>query len=129
MQRTDFLVIGSGLAGLSFAVKAARQFPDKKITVVTKSSVSESNTRYAQGGIAVVMDFLNDNFEKHKQDTFIAGDGLCDPKTVDLVVKEGPARLQEIIDMGTEFDRDADGNYHLGMEGTTLPEEYCTTRT
>ncbi|MBL6447842.1 L-aspartate oxidase [Fulvivirga sp. 29W222] len=117
MHKTDFLIIGSGLAGLSFAVKTASRFPEKKITIVTKSIVSESNTRYAQGGIAVVMDFLNDNFEKHKEDTLKAGDGLCNKATVDLVVEEGPARLQEIIDLGTEFDRDADGNYHLGMEG------------
>lgn len=117
MQKTDFLVIGSGLAGLSFAVKMARRFPDKDVTVITKDSVSESNTRYAQGGIAVVMDLLNDDFNKHKQDTLIAGDGLCNEQIVEMVVKEGPARLQEIIDLGAEFDRGPDGNYHLGMEG------------
>lgn len=117
MQKTDFLVIGSGLAGLSFAVKMARQFPDQTVTVITKDSVSESNTRYAQGGIAVVMDFLNDDFEKHKKDTLVAGDGLCDEQIVEMVVKEGPARLQEIIAMGAEFDKSPDGSYHLGMEG------------
>ncbi|ELR69465.1 L-aspartate oxidase [Fulvivirga imtechensis AK7] len=117
MQKTDFLVIGSGLAGLSFAVKMARHFPDQQITVITKDSVNESNTRYAQGGIAVVTDLLNDDFDKHKKDTLIAGDGLCDEYIVDLVVKEGPFRLQEIIDLGAEFDRSPDGSYHLGMEG------------
>jgi len=73
--KTDFLVIGSGIAGLSFAVKAALSYPEKSVTIVTKDSLIESNTRYAQGGIAVVTDFLNDDFEKHTQDTLIAGDG------------------------------------------------------
>lgn len=117
MHKTDFLVIGSGLAGLSFAVKAASRFPDKQVTIVTKSIVVESNTRYAQGGIAVVTDMLNDDFEKHKADTLVAGDGLCNESTVDMVVREGPARLQDIVDLGAEFDRNPDGNYHLGMEG------------
>lgn len=77
----------------------------------------ESNTRYAQGGIAVVTDFLNDNFEKHKQDTLNAGDGLCDETVVDLVVKEGPERLNDLIELGAEFDKQADGKYDLGIEG------------
>ncbi|MEX2352141.1 MAG: L-aspartate oxidase [Balneolaceae bacterium] len=117
MKKTDFLVIGSGLAGLSFAFKAAQRFPDRKVTIITKSKVIESNTRYAQGGIAVVTDFLKDGFEKHIKDTFIAGDGLCDPAVVEAVVKEGPDRLEEIVRLGTEFDRTADGTYHLGIEG------------
>lgn len=101
---------------MSFAVKTAERFPEKKLTIITKSSVDESNTRYAQGGIAVVMDFLNDNFQKHKEDTLNAGDGLCKKDIVGMVVKEGPDRLQEIIALGTDFDRKPDGNYHLGME-------------
>ena len=117
MKKTDLLVIGSGIAGLSFAVKAAKSLPHLTITVVTKSKVMESNTRYAQGGIAVVTDFLNDNFEKHKQDTLIAGDGLCDEEVVDLVVKEGPDRINELIELGAEFDKQADGKFELGIEG------------
>lgn len=117
MKTTDFLIIGSGIAGLSFAVKAAEAFPQKKITVITKTKVMESNTRYAQGGIAVVTDFLNDDFEKHKQDTLTAGDGLCDENVVELVVKEGPDRLNELVEMGADFDRESDGSYQLGIEG------------
>jgi L-aspartate oxidase len=117
MIQTDFLVIGSGIAGLSFAVKAAREFPGRQVTVITKSKVIESNTRYAQGGIAVVTDFEHDDFEKHKSDTEIAGDGLCDSKVVDLVVREGPARLKEIIRLGTDFDKTPEGAYELGLEG------------
>jgi len=117
LLKTDFLVIGSGIAGLSFAVKAALAFPGRSVTIVTKDLLIESNTRYAQGGIAVVTDFLNDDFEKHKQDTLIAGDGLCDEEIVSLVVEEGPARLREIIEMGVQFDKNPEGGYQLGVEG------------
>lgn len=117
VQQTDFLVIGTGLAGLSFAVKMASRYPDKRITMITKSEVVESNTHYAQGGIAVVTDFLNDDFDKHIRDTQVAGDGLCNPEIVKMVVHEGPDRIEEIISYGTEFDRTPDGNYALGIEG------------
>jgi len=117
VHQTDFLVIGSGLAGLSFAVKMASRFPDHQITIITKSRVIESNTRYAQGGIAVVTDFINDDFEQHKNDTLIAGDGLCKSDIVDMVVREGPARLKEILELGTEFDKTPSGDFHLGIEG------------
>src|SRR5678809_1276132 len=117
MQKTDFLVIGSGIAGLTFALKMAKHFPDKKITVITKASADETNTKYAQGGIAVVNDLENDSFQKHIEDTLIAGDGLCNQEVVEIVVKEGPARVQEIIDWGAQFDKDAEGDYRLGKEG------------
>ncbi len=114
---TDFLVIGSGIAGLTYALKIAAQFPDKKITIITKAAADETNTKYAQGGIAVVNDLENDSFEKHIEDTLIAGDGLCNPAIVEIVVKEGPARVQEIIDWGAQFDKDPEGDFKLGMEG------------
>ncbi len=116
-METDYLVIGSGIAGLTYALKVAQHFPDKQVTVVTKASAEETNTKYAQGGVAVVNDLENDSFEKHIEDTLIAGDGLCKREVVELVVKEGPARVQEIIDWGTNFDKDLDGDFKLGMEG------------
>ncbi len=117
MLQTDFLVIGSGIAGLSFALKTAKRFPDKTITIFTKANVDETNTKYAQGGIAVVNDLANDSFDKHIEDTLIAGDGLCNEKIVSIVVKEGPARVNEMIEWGTQFDKDVEGDYLRGKEG------------
>ena len=117
MQQTDFLVIGSGIAGLTYALKVANQFPDKKVLVMTKASADETNTKYAQGGIAVVNDPEHDSFEKHIEDTLVAGDGLCNEKVVEIVVKEGPERVQEIIDWGARFDKENDGDYKRGKEG------------
>ena len=117
MQQTDFLVIGSGIAGLTYALKVANQFPDKKVLVMTKAAADETNTKYAQGGIAVVNDMENDSFQKHIEDTLIAGDGLCNKNVVEIVVKEGPERVQEIIDWGAKFDKEEDGDYKRGKEG------------
>src|SRR5687768_5771072 len=116
-MQTDFLVIGSGIAGLTYALKVAQHCPDRKVTVITKAASDETNTKYAQGGIAVVNDLENDSFQKHIDDTLIAGDGLCNPKIVELVIKEGPARVQEIIEWGANFDKDAEGDFKLGREG------------
>lgn len=116
-MRTDFLVIGSGIAGLVYALKVAQHYPDKKITIITKAATDETNTKYAQGGVAVVNDLENDSYEKHIEDTLVAGDGLCKKEIVEIVIKEGPARVQEIIDWGTRFDKDAAGDYKLGKEG------------
>ncbi len=117
MQQTDFLVIGSGIAGLTYALKTAHHFPDKKVTVITKASADETNTKYAQGGIAVVNDLENDSFKKHIEDTLIAGDGLCNENVVEIVVKEGPERVNEIIEWGARFDKENDGDYKRGKEG------------
>lgn len=116
-MQTDFLVIGSGIAGLTYAIKVAEACPDKQVLVVTKSNADETNTKYAQGGIAVVNDLENDSFDKHIEDTLIAGDGLCDEQIVEIVVKEGALRVNEIIEWGARFDKEKDGDYSLGKEG------------
>ncbi len=114
MKQVDFLVIGSGIAGLSFALKAAKK---GKVLILTKVNADETNTKYAQGGIAGVFDPETDSFEKHISDTLIAGDGLCDPETVKIVVTEGPERIKELIAYGTQFDKEDNGEYNLTREG------------
>ena len=112
-HETDFLIIGSGIAGLTFALKVADR---GKVTIITKAKADESNTKYAQGGIAAVTD-LKDSVEKHIQDTLIAGAGLCDEKIVRIVITEGIERVKEIIDWGTRFDKTEKGTYDLAKEG------------
>jgi len=110
---TDFLVIGSGIAGLTFALKVA----DKgTVTVITKANEEESNTKYAQGGIAGVL-HGPDTFESHVRDTIECGAGLCDEKIVRMVVMEGADRIREIIHWGTRFDKTQSGEYDLAHEG------------
>jgi L-aspartate oxidase len=116
-MQTDFLVIGSGIAGLTYALKVAQDCPDKTITVLTKAQSDETNTKYAQGGVAGVMDMDNDSFEKHIGDTLIAGDGLCNREIVEIVVREGVDRIKEIIEWGAMFDKDKEGDFSLGKEG------------
>ena len=111
--KTDFLVIGSGVAGLTFALRAAAL---GKVLVITKQDKGESNTKYAQGGIAGVMSQI-DSIESHVQDTMRAGDGLCKEEVVRMVVEEGPKRIRELMDWGAKFDRDDDGTLSLGREG------------
>ena len=116
-MQTDFLVIGSGIAGLTYALKVAQDCPEKIVTVLTKAQSDETNTKYAQGGIAGVMDFDKDSFTKHIEDTLIAGDGLCNKHIVEIVVREGVERIKEIIDWGAQFDKEPDGDFKLGKEG------------
>ncbi len=116
-MRTDILVIGSGIAGLTYALKVAQALPHKQVTILTKTHSDETNTKYAQGGIAGVINFDEDSFAKHIADTLIAGDGLCNPTVVELVVKEGVERINELIAWGAQFDKDPDGDYKLGKEG------------
>lgn len=116
-MQTDFLVIGSGIAGLTFAIKVAEACPDKKITILTKAAQDETNTKYAQGGIAGVTNFFTDSFDKHIEDTLISGDGLGNPEIIEIVVTEGVQRINELIEWGTRFDKDPDGYFKLGKEG------------
>ncbi len=112
-SRYDFLIIGGGIAGLSFALKAANK---GKVGLITKEKTSESNTSYAQGGIAGVWN-NNDDFEKHISDTLDAGSGLNNTKIVEIVVKEAKERIKELIDWGTHFDKNKKGEYDLAKEG------------
>ena len=116
-SRVDFLIIGSGIAGLSYALKTANRFPDKKVLILTKSNEDETNTKYAQGGIAAVVDFEKDSFQMHIADTLDAGDGLCNREVVEFCVKEAPDRIREIIDWGAQFDHNETGEFDLGKEG------------
>ena len=116
MIKTDILVIGSGAAGLSFALKVAQNDSSLRVTVATKVDRSESNTKYAQGGIAVVVD-KSDSFESHIQDTLTAGAGICDESIVRMVVEEAPARLKELVEWGASFDINHSGELDLGKEG------------
>jgi len=112
-KKVDFLVIGTGLGGLSFALKVA-EFG--KVCIITKTNLEETNTSYAQGGIAAVTD-EHDNFEKHVQDTLIAGDGLNNEEVVRMVVSEAPDQIKTLINWGTQFDKESTGKYDLAREG------------
>jgi L-aspartate oxidase len=114
---TDILIIGSGIAGLSFAIKAASAFPEKQVLLITKGDLMDSNTNLAQGGIAVALDVQEDSFEKHVDDTLNAGDGLCDKAVVEMVVREAPARFNELAEWGIDFDRTESGSIDLAREG------------
>ena len=113
MHKYDMLIIGSGLAGLSFALKAAES---ARVAVITKNELKETNTWYAQGGIAGVMDLNHDSFEKHIQDTLVAGAGLCDTNAVSKMVYKAPQLIQELVDYGVGFTRKGD-ELDLGKEG------------
>src|SRR6516164_1560022 len=113
---SDFLVIGGGIAGLLFAIKAA---DFGTVTVLTKAGSDEANTAYAQGGIASVWS-VDDSFESHIDDTLRAGAGLCNRDAVAAIVRDGPAAVRELIELGTRFSRVEEGGedeYDLGREG------------
>ena len=117
MFKSDVLIIGTGIAGLTTAIQIAHQRKDLSISIVTKTSKEETNTRYAQGGIAAVWDLHEDDIKKHIDDTLDAGDDLCDPAIVKIVVEEGPLRVQELIDWGTQFDKKDSSHFDLAKEG------------
>tara|TARA_B100001123_G_scaffold446534_1_gene601300 strand:+ start:14581 stop:16191 length:1611 start_codon:yes stop_codon:yes gene_type:complete len=110
----EILVVGSGIAGLSFALKSAEL--GHRVAIVTKKHQAESNTNYAQGGIAVVTSAADD-FDLHVRDTLIAGDGLCNETVVRRIVEEGPKRVKELIELGLKFTHNEEGSYSLGKEG------------
>src|SRR3954468_7272445 len=104
-QSFDYLVLGGGIAGLSFALEASKR---GSVAVLTKRSRAEGNTQYAQGGIASVLS-ATDSFEDHIQDTLVAGAGLCRREAVEVTVREGPDRVRELVALGASFNRDARG--------------------
>ena len=113
MEKFDFLVIGGGIAGLSYALKVAEH---GSVAVLCKKGVEDSSTGWAQGGIAAVNQ-ADDTYDLHIKDTLTAGAGLCKRDIVELVVREGPARVQELVSLGTQFDREGTGEFHLHREG------------
>ena len=115
-RKFDFLIIGSGVAGMSYALKVARA-KKGKIAIICKTTLEEANTAKAQGGIASVTNLLVDNFEKHIEDTMIAGDYISDREAVEQVVRNAPAQIQELVNWGVNFDKNADGQFDLHREG------------
>jgi L-aspartate oxidase len=114
--KTDFLIIGSGISGLSLALYLSKLLPKSNLLLVTKESLQESSTYHAQGGIASVWN-NDDNFQKHIQDTLIAGDGLCNETVVRKIIKQAPDRINDLIELGVDFTRNENGEYDLGQEG------------
>jgi L-aspartate oxidase len=110
---TDYLVIGSGIAGLNFALLAAEH---GRVVVITKKAPDDTNTNWAQGGVAAVLS-SQDSFEQHIEDTLVAGDGLCDREVVELCVDAGPAQVKRLLDLGVRLARSPDGELDLGREG------------
>lgn len=115
VYKYDCLVIGSGIAGMSFALKAARG--GAKVAMICKAGLEEANTFYAQGGVASVTNLEVDDFDKHIHDTMVAGDWLSDPEAVATVVKNAPEQIRELINWGVDFDKKEDGSFDLHREG------------
>ena len=116
IRKFDFLVIGSGVAGMSYALQVAASGKGK-VALVCKTTLEEANTAKAQGGIASVTNFEVDNFEKHIKDTMVAGDFISDPRAVAQVVKNGPEGIRRLVDWGVNFDKKEDGSFDLHREG------------
>lgn len=114
IREYDYLVIGSGIAGMSFALKVA---DSGRVALICKTTLDEANTALAQGGVASVTDLALDDFDKHIRDTMVAGDWLSDPAAVEKVVKNAPAQIKELIGWGVNFDKKEDGSFDLHREG------------
>ena len=112
----DFLIIGGGVAGMSFALQVART-GKYRIALCCKTTLDEANTAKAQGGIASVTNLLVDDFEKHIHDTMVAGDWLSDPAAVEQVVRNAPRGIEELVQWGVNFDKKEDGEFDLHREG------------
>ncbi|MDR0795579.1 MAG: L-aspartate oxidase [Tannerella sp.] len=113
-RKVDFLVIGSGIAGMSFALKVAGK---GSVALICKSGLEEANTYFAQGGIASVTNLIVDNFDKHIADTIVAGDYLNDRSAVEKVIRQAPGQIEDLIRWGVDFDKDEKGEFDLHREG------------
>src|SRR3989442_1705459 len=118
MKQFDFLILGSGIAGLTFALKVA---PHGRVAIITKKNRTESNTNYAQGGIAAVTS-KEDSFELHVRDTLRAGAGLCKESVVRTIIQEGPARIEELIHLGMKFSK-REVPHQVGVKELDLGKE------
>ena len=116
VKKYDFLVIGGGVAGMSYALKVARA-KKGRIAILCKTTIEEANTAKAQGGIASVTNMLVDDFDKHIHDTMVAGDYISDPEAVEQVVKNAPEQIRELVEWGVNFDRKENGDFDLHKEG------------
>lgn len=116
IRKFDFLIIGSGVAGMSYALKVARSGKGK-VALVCKTTLDEANTAKAQGGIASVTNLEVDDFAKHIKDTMIAGDYISDPKAVEMVVKNAPQGIRDLVKWGVNFDKNDKGDFDLHREG------------
>lgn len=116
IRKFDFLVIGSGVAGMSYALKVA-DAGKGKVAIVCKTTLEEANTAKAQGGIASVTNMEVDNFKKHIKDTMIAGDFISDPAAVEQVVKNAPQGIRDLVKWGVNFDKNEKGDFDLHREG------------
>ena len=114
IRKFDFLVIGSGIAGMSCALKVAHK---GSVALICKAGLEEANTYFAQGGIASVTNLKVDNFEKHIHDTMVAGDWISDRAAVEKVVRNAPAQIEQLIQWGVNFDKKEDGELDLHREG------------
>ena len=112
----DFLIIGAGVAGMSYALKVARAHKGK-VCMICKTSLDEANTSFAQGGVASVTNLAVDNFDKHIEDTMIAGDFISDRRAVEQVVRNAPEQIAELVKWGVNFDRKENGEFDLHREG------------
>ena len=115
-KKFDFLIIGSGVAGMSYALKVARANKGK-IAIICKTTLEEANTAKAQGGIASVTNLAVDDFDKHIEDTMIAGDYISDREAVEQVVRNAPAQIKELVNWGVNFDKNEKGEFDLHREG------------
>lgn len=116
IHKYDFLIIGAGIAGMSYALKIAKAHKGR-VCMICKTTLDEANTSFAQGGVASVTNLAVDDFDKHIKDTMIAGDDISDRKAVEQVVRNAPAQIQELVEWGTQFDRKEDGSFDLHREG------------